>query len=134
MASSFQCKPRLAHKYALFKRAYAVTNLTHLRLRIVCLIPDTTPPRLIGALTARLFAFKLRRRSDSSPRNRGKGRVSEPSLGGSCPRACRSSNTVETGKKQRKLSLIIGVHQLEKQETFFGLGAKKDIQWIMGLK
>ena len=37
-------------------------------------------------------------------------------------------------QEAKKVSLIIGVHQLEKQETFFGLGAKKDIQWFMGLK
>ena len=50
------------------------------------------------------------------------------------PQSLSQFYTAETGKKQRQLSLIIGVHQLEKQETFFGLGAKKDIQWIMGLK
>lgn len=46
----------------------------YLRVRSVCLIPDTTPPRLIGALAARDFDRAPRRLSASSSRNRGKAR------------------------------------------------------------
>lgn len=84
-----------------------IARLSHLRLRSVCLIPDTTLPRLIGAFTARGFLVDSpRRRSASSTRSRGSGRASIMPLGESCSGFCSKSTYCRPIRiKKNKLSL-----------------------------